>query len=144
MAHYIGVRSGGGVTAAAGASAGLSRCATALGLDFPLDIAAITGWQTKLRSHTVQPQIPIEVAELVHFDDHARYNTNPFVHAICATQWFVFLGTCSDAHIQRSFLLKKCDHAWLFHCVQGRDNSKPFSWVIPTLTTAGAQGAFTC
>ena len=42
MAHYIGVRSGGGVTAAAGAAAGLARCSTALGLSFPLDIAAIT------------------------------------------------------------------------------------------------------
>ena len=67
MAHYIGVRSGGGVTAAAGATAGLSRCSAALGLTFPLDIAAITGWSAKLLSHTVQPQIPIEVAEL-HFD----------------------------------------------------------------------------
>ena len=74
MAHYVGVRSGGGVTAAAGATAGLSRCTTALGLDFPFDIAAITGWSAKLQSHTVQPQIPIEVAELVHFDDHAKYN----------------------------------------------------------------------
>ena len=107
MAHYIGVRSGGGATAAAGVSAGLSRCAAALGLEFPLDIAAITGWLTKLKSHTVQPQIPIEVAELVHFDYHAKYNPSPFVHAICATQWFAFLGTCRDAHIQRCFLLNK-------------------------------------
>ena len=135
------VRSGGGVTAAAGASAGLSRCATALGSNFPLDIAAITGWVTKLRSHTVQPQIPIEVAELVHVDDHAKYNTSPFVHAICATQWLSLLGTCRDAQVQRSFLLKICDNAWLFHCVQGRDKSKPFNWVIPAMTTAGLQGA---
>ena len=77
MAHYIGVRSGGGVTAAAGATAGLSRCSSALGLTFPLDIAAITGWSSKLRSRAVQPQIPIEVAELVHFDYHAKFNPSP-------------------------------------------------------------------
>ena len=142
MAHYVGVRSGGGVTAAAGATAGLSRCSTALGLTFPLDIAAITGWSAKLRSHTVQPQIPIEVAELVHFDYHAKYNPSPFVRAICATQWFSFLGTCRDAHIQRSFLLKKCDNAWLFHCITGKDKSKPFNWVVPATTTAGSQGAY--
>ena len=59
LAHYIGVRSGGGVTAAAGAAAGLARCTTALGLDFSREVAAITGWCAKLRLHTVQPQIPI-------------------------------------------------------------------------------------
>ena len=85
------VRSGGGVTSAAGATAGFSRCSEALGLVFPLDIAATTGWSSKLRSNTVQPQIPIEVAELVHFDYHAKYNPSPFVRAICATQWFSFL-----------------------------------------------------
>ena len=125
MAHDVGVGSGGGVTAAAGATAGLSRCTTALGLDFPLDIAAITGWSAKLRSHTVQPQIPIEVAELVHFDYHAKHNPSPFVHAICATQWFSFLGTCRDAHIQRSFFLKRCNSAWMFHCVKGKINRNP-------------------
>jgi hypothetical protein len=91
MAHYIGVRSGGGVTAAAGAAAGLGRCSAALGLCFPLDIAAVTGWSAKLRSHSVQPQIPIEVAELVHFDDHAKFNPSPFARVTCATQWFSFL-----------------------------------------------------
>jgi hypothetical protein len=93
MAHYIGVRSGGGATAAAGASAGLSRCAAALGLEFPLDIAAITGWLTQLKSHTVQPQIPIEVAELVHFDYHAKYNPSPSVHAYAQPN-----GSPSSAH----------------------------------------------
>ena len=53
----------------------------------------------------------------------------------------LLLGTCRDAHIQRFFLSKKWDHAWLFHCVQRRDKSKPFNWVIPTVTTAGTQGA---
>ena len=53
---------------------------------WPQDIAAITGWSAKLLSHTAQPQIPIEVAELVHFDYHAKYNPSPFVRIICATQ----------------------------------------------------------
>ena len=141
MAHYIGMRSGGGDTAAAGAVAGLSRCAASLGLNFPLDIAAVAGWSTKLRAHTVQPQIPIEVAELVHFDYHAKFNPSPFARITCATQWFSFLGTCRDAHIQRSFLVKKCDHAWLFYCIKGKDRSKPFHWTIPATTTAGSQGA---
>ena len=99
MAHYVGVRSGGGVTAASGAVAGLARCSAALGLNFPLDIAAITGWTTRLRSHSVQPQIPIEVAELVHFDYHAKFNPSPFARATCATQWFSSLGICRDAKI---------------------------------------------
>ena len=142
MAHYIGVRSGGGVTAAAGAAAGLSRCSAALSLTFALDIAAITGWSAKLRSHTVQPQIPIEVAELVHFDYHAKYNPSPFARVTCATQWFSFLGTCRDAHIQRSYVVKKCDYAWLLHCVKGKDKSQPFNCVIPATTTAGRQGAY--
>ena len=72
-------------------------------IGLPLDIAAIARWSSKLRSHTVQPQIPIEVAEVGHFDYHAKYNPSFFVRAICATQWFSFLGTCKDAHIQRFF-----------------------------------------
>ena len=40
------------------------------------------------------------------------------------------------------FSFEKCEHAWLFHCVQGKDKSKPFNWVIPALTSAGTQGAF--
>jgi len=142
MAHYIGVRSGGGATAAAGAAAGLGRCSASLGLNFPLDIAAITGWSSRLRSHTVQPQIPIEVAELVHFDYHAKFNPSPYVWSTCATQWFSFLGTCRDAHIQRSLVVKKCDNAWLLYCKKGKDKSMPFHWVIPATTTAGPQGAY--
>ena len=55
--------------------------------------------------------------------------------------WFAFLGMIRDAHIQRSFLVKKCDHAWLFHCVKGKDRSKPFDWVIPAQTVSGTAAA---
>ena len=37
-------------------------------------------------------------------------------------------------------MVKKCEHAWLFKCVKGKDKSKPFYWVIPATTTAGSEG----
>ena len=78
----------------------------------------------------------------MHFDFHAKYNPSPFARMTCATQWFSFSGTRRDAHIQRSYVVKKCDHAWLFRCVKGKDKSMPFYWVVPATTTAGSQGAY--
>ena len=141
LTFYIAVRSRGGVTAAAGATAMLWRTCTSLGLCFPLDENSITGWTHRLRSHTVKPKIPLEVAQLIHFDYHAKYSTNPFVLATCASVWFSFLGMARDAHIQRSFGVKECENAWIFYCIKGKDRSKPYHWVVPATTTAGPEGA---
>ena len=138
LAHYAGIRSLGGPTAASGAMAGLWRLTVALGLSFPFKESGAGGWNLqKLRQHTVQPKIPFEVAQLVHFDYVARTTSSPFILIGCASAWFAFSGMCRDAHIQRSFLLKECSHGWLFHCIRGKDRSKPYDWVLPSRTISG-------
>ena len=141
LAHYAGERSLGGVTAARGALATLWRLAAVMGWSFPFAESGVNGWNTRLRDHIVQPKIPFEVAQLVHFDRLAHETDNPFILAICASVWFAFLGMCRDAHIQRSFLVKSCDHAWIFHCVKGKDKGKPYDWVLPHRTFSGSKVA---
>ena len=125
LAHYAGERSLGGATAARGAMAGLWRLSVALGLEFPFEESGVNGWTNRLKDHIIQPKIPFEVAQLAHFDILARDSTNPFILVGCASVWFAFLGMCRDAHIQRSFLTKRCKEGWLFHCVKGKDKGKP-------------------
>ena len=119
--YYIAVRSTGGNTAAAGATAQLWRVTVAIGLTLPLDENAITEWSHRLRQHTVTPKIPFEVAQPVHFDYHAKYNPSPFVLTVCVSVWFTFLGMGRDAHVQRSALVKRCDHAWIFLGEKSKD-----------------------
>ena len=57
----------------------LWRLVTALKLTFPFDESGVNGWNVRLRDHVVKPRIPFEVAQLAHFDYHAKYNDNPFV-----------------------------------------------------------------
>ena len=66
-----------------------------------------------------------------------KATNNPLVLVVCCTVWFAFSGMCRDAHIQRSYLLKKCTHCWIFHCIAGKDRSKPFNWVLPEMTISG-------
>ena len=127
----------GGITAVRGAVSCLIRLTNALGLTFPFEASGVNGWTRRLLAHVVQPRIPFEVAQLVHFDYHAKNTRSVFVLATCASVWFPFLGMCRDTHIQRSYLIKKCDHAWIFHCIAGKDKSKPFEWVIPENTISG-------
>ena len=117
--------------------AGLWRMTVALGLEFPFDESGVKGWTNRLRDHIIQPKIPFEVAQLVHFDILARETTSPYILVGCASVWLAFLGMCRDAHIQRSFLLKKCDHGWIFHCVKGKDKGKPYDWFLPVRTISG-------
>ena len=138
LAHYAGVRSMGGVTAARGAMTCLWRFVTVTKLTFPFQESGVNGWNVRLRDHVVQARIPFEVAQLAHFDYHAKFNRNPFVLVVCCAVWFSFLGMCRDAHIQRSKLTKHCKHAWMFHCIAGKDRSKPFDWVIPEANISGS------
>ena len=117
--------------------AGLFRLTVALGLEWPFAESGVNGWASKLKDHIVQPKILFEAAQLAHFDYLANMTANPFLLATCASVWFACLGMCGDAHIQRSYLLKRCKAAWIFHCVQGKDNSKPYDWVIPRRTMSG-------
>ena len=73
-------RSTGGSTAASGAVAALWRYAEALGLGFPFDESGVRGWHSDPRGHSVQPRIPLEVAQLVHFDYHANTLHEPLRH----------------------------------------------------------------
>ena len=50
---------------------------------------------------------------------------------ICATVWITLVGVIRDAHSQRSRFVKQTDHAYIFHCVEGKDKRKPFDWVLP-------------
>ena len=100
LAHYAGVRSAGGVTAARGAMTCLWRLVTALKLTFPFDESGVNGWNVRLRDHVVKPRIPFEVAQLAHFDYHAKYNDNPFVLVICCSVWFAFWA-CAETRISR-------------------------------------------
>ena len=108
-----------------------------LGFTFPFNENGVNGWTCRLRDHIVQPKIPSEVAQLAHFEHHAKTTNNPFVLVVCCTVWFAFSGMCRDAHIQRSYLLKKCKHCWIFHCIAGKDRYKPFNWVLPDMTISG-------
>ena len=100
--------------------AGLWRFSIAIGLTFPFEDSGVNGWTNRLRDHMVQPKIFFEVAQLAHFDLVARSTTSPFILTGCAALWLAFLGMCRDAHIQRSFLTKKCDHGWIFTASEAR------------------------
>lgn len=70
----------------------------ALGLIFPFEESGVQGYNRKLRTHVVQAEIPLEVAQLVYSDYHARNTKNPFVLITCASVWFAFSGMIRDAH----------------------------------------------
>ena len=38
-------------------------------------------------------------------------------------------------------MLKGCRHAWIMHCIQGKDKSKPYDWAIPKNSIGGTQCA---
>ena len=43
-------------------------------------------------------------------------------------------GMIREAHIQRSHLIRETDHAYVFFCVESKNNGKPFPWVFPKET----------
>ena len=36
--------------------------------------------------------------------------------------------------------MKTCEHAYIFHCTEGKDGSKPFNWTLPKLTWGSGDG----
>ena len=51
--------------------------------------------------------------------------------------WLELVGMVHDRHIQRSKLVKDCEHGLVLHCTQGNEQEgKPFHFVIPELTIA--------
>jgi len=140
LAHYFGHRSLKGKTAAAGAHTALSMCVNALGLAFPLDDKSISGWHKELKAHVPNQQTPIGVAVVKHFQYIMEHSNNPYMCSIAAAQWMNMAGMWSDALLQRSYLMKTCENACIFHCIEGKDGSKPFNWILPKLTWASGKG----
>ena len=44
------------------------------------------------------------------------------------------VGMIREAHIQRSYLIRETAHAYVFLCVEGMIQGKPFPWVLPKET----------
>ena len=44
------------------------------------------------------------------------------------------VGVIRDAQVQRSRLVKETEHAYIFYCTKGKDEGRPFHWVIPKTT----------
>ena len=49
-------------------------------------------------------------------------------------------GMCRDAHVQRSYFMKTWEGAYIFHCTEGKDGSKPFNWILAKLTGGSGDG----
>ena len=75
-----------------------------------------------------------------HFQYIMEHSDNPYMCSIAAAQWMNMAGMCRDAHPQRSYLMKTCEHAFIFHCKEGRDGSKPFNWALPKVTWGSGDG----
>ena len=143
LAHYFGHRSLKGKTAAAGAHTALAMCVKALGLDFPRDDKSISGWHKELKKLVPTQQTPIGVAVVKHFQYIMKHGDHPYMCSIAAAQWMNMAGMCRDAHLQRSYLMKTCEHAYIFHCTEGKDGGKPFNWTLPKLT-CGSRDGYSC
>ena len=77
LANYAGIRDCGGTTAARGVVNTLWITCASLGLAFPFAENGIQGYNRKMNLHVVKPKIPLERAQPIHFDYHARHSKTP-------------------------------------------------------------------
>ena len=89
------------------------------------------------RQHT--PQIPVQVCVQAHFQYVLENTTNPYVAMSCASPW-LSMGMIRETRAQRSFLIRECDHGYVFECIQGKYKGKPFQWPLPKMSWGKDEG----
>ena len=100
----------------------------------------LRGWRKFRKTQKTTQQIPIDVAVVAHFQNRLEACNSFFAASICANQWISMAGMILEAHIQRSYLIRETNHAYVFLCVEGKNKGKPFPWVLPKETLGEDDG----
>ena len=118
----------------------MRSCLNKLPCGFGGPHVASRGGHKELKKHVPNQKTPIAAAVVKHFQYIMEHSDNPFLCSIAAGQWMNMAGMCRDAHVHRSYLPKTCEHAYIFHCIEGKDASKPFNWTVPKATWGEGNG----
>ena len=97
-----------------------------------MDEKSVSRWHKELKKHVPNQKTQIAAQVVKHLQYIMAHSDNPFLCSIAAGQWMNMAGMCRDAHIQRSYLLKTNEHAYI--CIEGKDASKPFNRTLPKAT----------
>ena len=112
----------------------------ALGLAFPMDEISVSGWHKELETHVPNLKIPIGAAEVGRFQYIMEHSDNPFPVLNRRRTVDEYGRNLQGRPPAEVIPLENCEHAHTFHCVEGKDASKPFNWTLPKLTWGSGNG----
>ena len=126
-----------GPTAAAGAAANLRWIQKILRINLKLDDDLVSPFIARPRAYRSKQKAPLEIKVLAHLDMLAS-GDNKFIAHVAGLSLFIVYGVIREAHVQRSFFVKRTKCGYIFSCREGKSaGGKPFDWFLPQCSMTG-------